>query len=126
MLAALAALTALAHIVTSAGYGYFRDELYYLACGEHLGLGYVDHPPIIGLVAAAVRATLGDSLLAIRLLPALAAGATVWLSGATARALGGSRSAQLLAGLAAALAPIYLGLFSFLSVNAFDVLAWAA
>ncbi|MBP1691952.1 MAG: hypothetical protein H6Q32_1304, partial [Bacteroidetes bacterium] len=27
------------------GYGYFRDELYYLACADHLDVGYVDQPP---------------------------------------------------------------------------------
>ena len=44
----LPALTLLMHLATYAGYGYFRDELYYLANGEHLGFGYVEHPPLIG------------------------------------------------------------------------------
>ncbi len=26
----------LLHLLTASRYGYFRDELYYLACGEHL------------------------------------------------------------------------------------------
>ena len=25
-------------------YGYFRDELYYIACSDHLAWGFVDHP----------------------------------------------------------------------------------
>ncbi len=33
------------------GYGYFRDELYYLICGRHLAWGYVDHGPIVALQA---------------------------------------------------------------------------
>ena len=43
---ALAAIVLAAHLATSAGYGYFRDELYYLACSAHPALGYVDFPPI--------------------------------------------------------------------------------
>ena len=46
----LALLTLLFHVLTAKGYGYFRDELYYIACSEHLAFGYVDHPPLIALV----------------------------------------------------------------------------
>jgi hypothetical protein len=121
----LPALTLAFQLATYAGYGYFRDELYYLANGEHLGFGYVEHPPLIGLVAALVRATLGDSLFAIRLLPAFAAAATAFLAGAIARELGGGRFAQVLAGLSAMLAPAMLGVFGLFTMNAFDMLAWA-
>ncbi len=113
-------------VATYRQYGYFRDELYYLANGAHLDWGYVEHPPLIGLIAWLVRATLGDSLLAIRLLPAVAAGVTVWLAGATARELGGGRFAQALAALMTLAAPMYVGLFGVLSMNAFDVMFWAA
>jgi hypothetical protein len=123
---AIAALTLVLFVLTASGYGYFRDELYYLACGEHLDLGYVDHPPLIGIVAALVRSVPGESLIAIRLLPALAAAATVFLAGALARELGGGGFAQILAALATLLSPVYLSLFSILSMNAFDVLIWAA
>lgn len=112
-------------VATARGYGYFRDELYYLVNGEHLGFGFVEHPPFVGLVAALVRSTLGDSLHAIRLLPAIAGAAMVWLVGAMARELGGGRFAQGLAMTAAFFAPVYLSLFSELSMNPFDVLFWA-
>ncbi len=40
------------HLATNHRYGYFVDELYYLACADHLGWGYVDHPPFsIALLA---------------------------------------------------------------------------
>lgn len=55
----LPVMTLAFQLATCAGYGYFRDELYYLANGEHLGFGYVEHPPLIGLIAALVRAMLG-------------------------------------------------------------------
>jgi hypothetical protein len=122
----LPAVTLAFHVATYAGYGYFRDELYYLANGEHLGFGYVEHPPLIGVIAWIVRSTLGDSLFAIRLLPAVAAAVTVWLTQATARELGGGRFAQALGGLSAMLAPAFLGLFGLFTMNAFDVVFWAA
>jgi dolichyl-phosphate-mannose-protein mannosyltransferase len=115
----------LLHLATISGYGYFRDELYYLACGRHLGLGYVDHPPLVGLVAAAVRVVLGDSLFAIRLLPAIAHAATAALGAELARTLGGGRFAQITAAATVACAPIYLSLSSILSMNSFDVAIWA-
>jgi hypothetical protein len=83
-------LTLLLHLATCAGYGYFRDELYYLANGEHLGFGYVEHPPLIGVIAWLVRATLGDSVFAVRFLPAVAAAATVWVTMGITREMGGS------------------------------------
>ncbi len=121
----LAGAIALFHIATASGYGYFRDELYFLACGEHLAFGYVDHPPLIALVAAGVRGVLGQSLFALRLLPALAAGATVWVTGAVTAELGGRRFAQALAMTCVALAPVILSLCTYLSKNAFDLLIWA-
>jgi hypothetical protein len=106
-------------------YGIFRDELYYLACAQRLAWGYVDHPPLVAALAAAWTALAGDSLFALRLLPALATAATVALAGSLARAFGGGRFAVWLAGLATALAPIVLALGSTLSMNAFDLLFWA-
>jgi hypothetical protein len=50
----------LLHLFTAGNYGYFRDELYYAAAGEHLDFGYVDFPPLVALVAAATRALFGD------------------------------------------------------------------
>ena len=35
----LAAVKLVFHLLTAGGYGIFRDELYYLACGEHLQWG---------------------------------------------------------------------------------------
>jgi len=112
--------------VTAAGYGVFRDELYYFACARHLDWGYVDHPPMIAVLAAFVRVVFGESYLAARLLSALAAAGTVLLVGDTTRELGGGRWARLLAQLLCATAPVYLALFSIFSMNAFDVLVWAA
>ena len=82
-------------------YGYFRDELYYIACSDHLAFGYVDHPPLAMLLLKLVRMTLGESLLALRLLPALFGAVFVFLTGLITRELGGKRFAILLASAAA-------------------------
>jgi hypothetical protein len=119
-----AALTILIHFLTNGAYGYFRDELYFIACGCHLAWGYVDMPPMAPLVARFSRAAMGDSLFAIRFFPALAGGATVALAGILAWELGGRRFAQALAMLAAMLAPIYLGLGTILTMNVFDAIFW--
>ena len=123
----LAGTTVLLHLLTASdSYGIFRDELYYLACAEHLDFGYVDHPPLIAVLAWLTRGLLGDSLTALRSLPAMAAGGTVFLTAMMVRELGGTRFAQMLGGVAAALAPVYVGSFGYLSMNAFDVLIWAS
>ena len=77
----LAAVKLLLHLLTAGRYGIFRDELYYLACSEHLDWGYVDQPPLIALVAWIVRHLFSSSLLGLRLLPAIAGAALVWLTG---------------------------------------------
>lgn len=119
----LAAKLAL-HVATIGRYGYFRDELYYLACSRHLAWGYVDHPPLSIALLALVRVTLGESLVAIRLLPALAGAATLYLAARIARELGGGRYAQALAALATLAAPQFLGVNGFYSMNSFDILLW--
>lgn len=107
-------------------YGIFRDELYYLACGERLAWGYVDHPPFVAAVAWVSRRLLGDSLLAIRLLSAIAGGATIVLAGRLAVLFGGDRFAATLAGVSVAIAPAMLAIFHILSMNAWDILWWTA
>jgi hypothetical protein len=107
-------------------YGYFRDELYYLACGEHPAWGYVDQPPLIGWIAWLLQHTIGTSLWALRLLPALAGVATIMLAGQLARELGGRRWAMFLASLAALMAPVLLALSHLFTMNAFDPLLWTA
>src|SRR6266480_915460 len=82
------AVALLVHLLTNGRYGYFRDELYYIACGRHLAFGYVDQPPLSILLLRLSQVLLGDSLFAIRLLPALAGAATIALTGVIARELG--------------------------------------
>lgn len=106
-------------------YGYFRDELYYLACSKHLAWGYVDHPPLSVFVLAVTRWLLGDSLFAIRLIPALALTGTVVFTGLMVQQMKGSTWAIVLAGLSVILAPIFLGMGTYYSMNSLDILLWS-
>jgi dolichyl-phosphate-mannose-protein mannosyltransferase len=126
VLAALAAANLVLHFACNGRYGYWIDELYFIACGRHLAWGYVDQPPLIAFAAAASRAALGDSLFAIRFLPALTQAALVFLTGWMARHLGGGRFAQVLAALAVFVAPVYLAFGNLLTMNAFEPLLWTA
>src|SRR3954447_10410522 len=91
---ALAGAKLLFHLLIANRYGIFRDELYYLACSEHLDAGYVDQPPLIAFVVWFARHAFGDSLLGLLLIPALAGAATVWLTGKLAQELRGGPFAQ--------------------------------
>lgn len=124
VVAFIAAATVMLHLLTATRYGIFRDELYYLACSEHLDWGYVDQPPLIACIAWMVRHVLGESLVGIRLLPAIASGALVVLTGKLAKEMGGSRFAQAIAAIGVMFAPIYLVLHHWLTMNAFEPLFW--
>ena len=57
------------------------DEAFFYWWGVFPDWGYYDHPPMVGWLIAAMRATLGDSLLSIRLpvvLLPLGVGAALW------------------------------------------------
>src|SRR5258706_7743187 len=114
------------HLTALTGYGWFRDELYYVACSSRPAWGYVDQPPLSIAVLALVRAGFGDSLIAIRLAVVLVGAATVYLVGRLARDLGGGGFAQALACVAALLAPGFIGESRYYSMNAFDLLLWTA
>jgi len=121
----VAAMIAVAlQMATNGRYGYFRDELYFLACGDHLAWGYVDFAPLVAWITHLVRATLGDSLHAIRLLPALALGAEIVLTGLITRELGGKRFAIFLGCVSVFAAPVILNNATRLSMNPFEPLFW--
>jgi 4-amino-4-deoxy-L-arabinose transferase-like glycosyltransferase len=122
----LAMASLLIHFLGRNQYGFFRDELYYIACGNHLAFGYVDQPPLIALVARLSSWAFGNTMWGFRLLPALGGAATVLLTGWMTRELGGGRHAQVLACVTVLLAPLYLAFGSFLSMNAFEPLFWTS
>src|SRR5215469_8904837 len=106
-------------------YGFHRDELYFIECARHLQASYVDQPVLTPLIAWVSLKLFGVSLLGLRMWAALAAWATVVISGAIAREFGGGRRAQLVASVATATMPIVVGADHLFGPTAFDVLAWA-
>jgi hypothetical protein len=106
------------------GYGYFRDEFYYIACGRHLAWGFVDHGPIVAVQARLGELLFGDSVFGIRVLAAVAGAATIFLTGLLVWVMDGRRSAQALAMLGILICPQYIGVDGFLSMNAFEPVFW--
>lgn len=122
----LGGLTLLVHLIFNAGYGIFRDELYFIVCGQRLAWGYVDQPPLIPMLAAWSYALAGDWLVGFRLIPALALSATVAMTAEFVRAAGGGRYAQWLAGLCVALSGFFLAIGLLFTTDNFQPLCWLA
>jgi len=129
-LAALfAVITFLVHLTTSLwgmhlGYGYYRDDMYYMVCAHHLDWGYVDQPPLVALQARAAMMLFGTSPTGVRILSFAASGIMVGLTGMLAWQLGGRGKAQVLAMTAILSAPVLLGTGNFLSMNSFEPCFW--
>jgi 4-amino-4-deoxy-L-arabinose transferase-like glycosyltransferase len=84
----------------------------------------VDQPPLIAFIARLTRVLLGDSVFAIHFFPGVAHAALVFMTGWTARQLGGGRFAQLLAALSALVGTGFLFTGTVLTMNAFEPLLW--
>jgi 4-amino-4-deoxy-L-arabinose transferase-like glycosyltransferase len=124
--AVIAAAVTVLLVAFAAGYGYHRDELYFLAAGRHLDWAYADQGPVTPLIARAMSELDASSLTVLRIPSALAAGATVLLTGLLARELGGGRRAQAIAAACAAVGVLVLFTGHTLSTSTFDLLVWTA
>jgi 4-amino-4-deoxy-L-arabinose transferase-like glycosyltransferase len=123
-IALIAAAAVALEVAVSARYGYVRDELYFLSAGKHMAFGYVDQPPLTPLLARITAALTGNTLVGLRILPALALGALVLMTAAMSRRLGAGRTGQLLAALAAATCAEYLGAMHELTTTTPDFVFW--
>jgi 4-amino-4-deoxy-L-arabinose transferase-like glycosyltransferase len=110
-------------LVGAGGYGYHRDELYFVEAGQHPAFGYDDQPPLTPLIGRASAALFGQTPTGLRVASALALAVCVVLAGLTARELGGGMRAQVLASASlAASSAMFLG--HLLSTATFDFLGW--
>lgn len=114
------------HLFVNGGYGFFRDELYFIVCGNHPAWGYVDQPPLVPLIASWSHALFGNFLVGFRLAPTLAMTATVALTAEFTRMLGGGRFAQWLAGLCVLGSAIFLVQGMLLITDLLQPLTWLA
>lgn len=105
-------------------YGYFRDELYFLACARHLAAGYPDHAPLSVYITSFSSTLFGESLYAIRLFPAFAGAFKIVITGLIVKEFGGRHLATLIACLAVLAAPVYLSIDNLLSMNAYEPIFW--
>jgi 4-amino-4-deoxy-L-arabinose transferase-like glycosyltransferase len=123
--AAIVAVKVAVTLATDNRYGFHRDELYYVVAGRRLAWGYVDFPPLTPAVARVAHVIFGDSLVGLRV-PALVAGvATLVLTVAMTRQLGGSPRAEFVAAIGVATCGFYLGANGLFQTVSLDVLAWA-
>jgi len=120
----LALASLVLHALANGHYGFFRDELYFIACGEHPDWGYVDQPALVPLLASWSHAIFGNSLWGFRLLPMLVAAAGVAATAEFTRLVGGGRFAQWLAGISMLLAPIFLLGGTLFFTDMFQPLTW--
>ncbi|WP_201776274.1 ArnT family glycosyltransferase [Streptacidiphilus melanogenes] len=122
--AIIAGVLTLALLATSARYGYYGDELYFLAAGKHPAWGYVDQPPLVPLLSHALDSLAPGNLVVLRLPATLLSGAGVVLCALITRELGGQRRAQLLAAGAFAVSPIVVVFGHLLITPTLDVFFW--
>jgi 4-amino-4-deoxy-L-arabinose transferase-like glycosyltransferase len=123
----LASACLLMHLITNltGAYGFFRDELYYIACSDHLAFGYVDQPPFSIYILKLSRLIFGDSLTAIRLVPTLAHTATIVVTALIVKQMGGKTYAVFIGCLGVFASLIHVGMSLIFSMNAIDIFLWA-
>lgn len=121
----IAAISFVAHVLVGNNYGYFRDELYFMAMSHHPAFGYVDVPPLVPWITLSPRFLTGNALWAIHVISALVCAGTILLTGLMARLLGGARWAQALAALGSATNLVLLAGGSTYTYDVFDQFWWA-
>src|SRR5437763_6632801 len=89
IIAGLAGIALVVHLLTIRRYGYFRDELYYIACAGHLDFGYVDLAPLSAFLLRIELILFGTPLFALRIFPPLANALTIGFAGILTRELRG-------------------------------------
>ena len=79
-------------------FGLHRDEFLYYEQGQHLDLGYLENPPLVGLLAS-ISSLFGGSFFWIKFWPALFGALTFVVVAQMIRVMGGGLYALLVAGL---------------------------
>lgn len=120
---AAALITLTLHLLANPHYGFFRDELYFIICGQHPDWGYVDQPPLIPLFAAGSQ-LFGHSLFLLRAVAALCGAGSVFVTVRIVQQLGGARFAQILGACVAALTPVLIAFAGKVGPDAIELWMW--
>lgn len=99
-----------------------RDEYLYYEQGQHLDLGYLENPPLIGLLAA-LSSLLGGSYFWIKFWPAIFGAATLWITVQMVKELGGRMYAQVVAALGI-IFTAYLRIHFLFQPNFLEIFFW--
>lgn len=105
-------------------YGFHRDELLYMALGEHLDWGYKEVPPFIAVISRISAFLFGDSLIAIRIFPAIASILIIWITGLLVLVMKGKRLAIIITCSAMIISPAFLASGYLFQPVVFDQLFW--
>ncbi|KUN75059.1 ArnT family glycosyltransferase [Streptomyces griseoruber] len=118
---AVACVTAALLLLTADRFGYFSDELYFLAAGRSPAWGYADQPPLLPLLTHALDTAAPGSLVMLRAPAAALTALGVLTAALTARELGGRRAAQLATAGAYAVSPVMLQMGHLLITATLDI-----
>jgi hypothetical protein len=110
-------------ILQSSVFELHRDEYLYYQQGQHLALGYLENPPLLGWLSG-ISSLLGGSFFWIKFWPCIFGSFTVLLTAAIARQLGGGLFAQALAALAIIFSG-YMRMHFLFQPNFLDVFFWS-
>lgn len=124
LLILLAAVRFVIHFLANDQYGFHRDALAFLDNGRYLSWGYIEYPPLTPFIGRIGLELFGLSLVGIKSLAALAQCIGMVLAGLIAKELGGSRKAQVVTAVAAAIAPMSLLMATLFQYISFDYLWW--
>ena len=103
---------------------YHRDELLYLALGQHPDFGYATVPPLIGWISWLLQHIFPDNLFAIRLSASVLGGITVFMVSSMARELGGSRYASIIAATGLTVSGFFMRTFFLFHPVHIEVFLW--
>src|SRR5207249_4049324 len=124
IVAGVAVVGLIVHLLTIHRYGYFRDELYYIACARHLDFGYVDLAPLSAFLLRIELILFGSSLFALRIFPVLASALTIILTGILTQELGGRAWAIAFTCTSMLGSLFFLAVGNFYSPNVYEPLFW--
>jgi 4-amino-4-deoxy-L-arabinose transferase-like glycosyltransferase len=120
----LALLKLIIHFITSTNYELHRDAYLYIAEAHHLSFGYLSIPPMTPALIRIMEFIFGDSVFAVRILPALIGALSIVLIGKIVLEFGGKHWAILLACISFLASPAFLRSNSLLQPVSLNQFFW--